>query len=518
MRHVVTIFVLAALQAACSGGAGTPPAQGAAQPAQAAATATAGAPQAAADGDDAPPAYEAALPVELRVLLQQTYTGDFDGMVKRRVIRAGVPFNRTYYFIDEGQQRGLAYEYLMLFEEALNKKLNTGLLKVHVVPMPLPRDQLLSALQAGKVDLVAAQLTITPERQAIVDFTAPSRRGVNEIVVTGPESPAINSVDELAGKRVHVRKTSSYYQSLQALNQRFAKEGKTPVDINEASDYLEDDDLLEMVNAGLIDAVVVDDYLAKFWGKIFPKLQLHENVQLRSGADIAGAVRKKSPKFLAEINAFVAANGFDSAIGRILNNRYLSNTKYVTNARSEASRRKFEQMAAIFKKYGDQYDFDYLMMAAQGYQESRLDHNARSHVGAIGVMQVMPATGAEQKVGDIKQLEPNIHAGVKYMRFMRDQYFKDEPMSDLNKALFTFASYNAGPGRIRGLRREAAKRGLDPNVWFGNVEHIASERIGRETVTYVANIYKYYLAYSLVVQENARRKAAKTAITSGGSR
>ena len=153
-------------------------------------------------------------------------------------------------------------------------------------------------------------------------------------------------------------------------------------------------------------------------------------------------------------------------------------------------------------------------MAAQGYQESGLDNSVKSPVGAIGVMQVMPATGNDLKVGDISQLEPNIHAGVKYMRWMIDEHFKDEPMDRLNKGLFAFASYNAGPGRIRQLRHEAEKRGLDPNVWFGNVEQVVSERIGRETVTYVSNIYKYYVAYRMVMEEQERRDAAKKALES----
>ncbi len=166
----------------------------------------------------------------------------------------------------------------------------------------------------------------------------------------------------------------------------------------------------------------------------------------------------------------------------------------------------------LFRKYGGQYKLDFLLMAAQGYQESTLDQNVKSPVGAIGVMQVMPPTGKELNVGDISQLEPNIHAGVKYMRFMMDQYYKDEPMDELNKALMTFASYNAGPGRIRQLRRETEKRGLNPNLWFGNVERIASERIGRETVTYVSNIFKYYLTYRLLSDQTARRDAAKAAV------
>jgi membrane-bound lytic murein transglycosylase MltF len=152
---------------------------------------------------------------------------------------------------------------------------------------------------------------------------------------------------------------------------------------------------------------------------------------------------------------------------------------------------------------------DFLLMLAQGFQESGLDHTVKSPVGAVGVMQVMPATGKELKVGDIGQLENNVHAGVKYMRFVIDEYYKDEPMDDLNKGLFAFASYNAGPNRMRQLRAEAQKRGLNPNLWFNNVERIASERIGRETVTYVANIYKYYIAYRLSIEEMQQRQKAK---------
>ena len=196
----------------------------------------------------------------------------------------------------------------------------------------------------------------------------------------------------------------------------------------------------------------------------------------------------------------------------MIERRYLQNVKYVKNAAADAERQKLQAVVELFKKYGAQYNLDYLLMAAQGYQESTLDQNVKSPVGAIGVMQVMPPTGKELNVGDITQVEPNIHAGVKYMRFMMDQYFKDEPMDDLNKGLMTFASYNAGPGRVRQLRREAEKRGLDPNVWFGNVERVASERIGRETVTYVSNIYKYYITYRLLADQRERRAAAKAAV------
>ena len=463
-----------------------------------------------ADGDILPtPAYESALPPELRAAVDKPYTGDLEGMIKRRMIRIGVAFNRTNYFVDKGLQRGISYEYGKLMEEKLNENLKTGNLKVHFLFVPLPRDQLLPALVAGRVDFVQAQLTITPERQKIVDFTDPTRVGINEVVVTGPGAPPIASVEDLSGQEVFVRKTSSYYQSLLALDQRLKAAGKAPVDIQAAPENLEDDDLLEMVNAGLIRITVVDNFAAEFWKQVFTDLVVHDDVAVRTGGALAVAIRKDCPELKAALNKVIDKYGLGTAFGNTIEKRYLQNTKYVKNATSEAERRKFLQLVELFRKYGEQYDLDYLLMAAQGYQESRLDQHVKSPVGAIGVMQVMPATATELDVGDIRQLEPNIHAGVKYIRYLQDRYFKDEPMTPLDKGLFAFASYNAGPARIRQLRREAEQRGLDPNVWFGNVEQIASERIGRETVTYVSNIYKYYVAYRLVVAELDRRSATK---------
>jgi membrane-bound lytic murein transglycosylase MltF len=471
------------------------------------------------DADDLPiplPAYEAALPEGVRSRLFEKFTGDFDQMVPRRVIRVGTTFNRTFYFVDKGMQRGAAYELGQAFEEAINKKLKTtNATKVSVAFVPLSRDLLASALAEGKIDCVVAQVIIRPELQAKVDFTNPTRTNVSEVVVSGPGASAIASVDDLSGQDVYARKDSSAWQSLDALNDKLKAKGRALVAIREVPGNLEDDDLLEMVNAGLVPRVVVQDYLAGFWKKVFTNLTVHDTLTLRTGASLAVAVRKNSPLLAAQLNAFLAKNGLGTALGNMIEKRYLESTKFAKQATSEAERKKFQDLVGFFRKYSDQYQLDYLLMAAQGYQESGLDQNAKSQVGAIGVMQVMPATGKELNVGDITKIDANIHAGVKYVRFMMDQYYKGEPMDPLNKGLFVFASYNAGPGRIRQLRREAEKRGLDPNVWFGNVEQIASERIGRETVNYVANIYKYYIAYRLIAEEKARREEAKSSVKSG---
>jgi membrane-bound lytic murein transglycosylase MltF len=453
-----------------------------------------------------------ALPESVRVVMDKPFTGDLDEMVKRRLIRVGVTYNRTHYYIDQGQERGISYEFLKAFEKDLNAQLKTGNLKVNVLLVPMSREQLYPALSSGRVDAVAAMVTVRPELEQLVAFSTPTRRNVSEVLVTGPEAPVITTLDDLAGKEVYVRKIGVYRENLQKLNARFQERGLAPIQIIDLPEVLEDDDILEMVNAGLIPVTFVDDYLATFWSQLFTGIQVHPGVALAAGGNLAVAFRKENPQLKSAVDKWLQKNGDGSAFRNIVEKRYLQDTKMVRQAASNQEMRKLAAVADIFRKYADQYDLDYLLMAAQGYQESTLDHSVRSPVGAVGIMQVMPATGKELKVGDIKQVDANIHAGVKYMRFMMDQYFKDEPMDDLNKGLMTFAAYNAGPGRLRQLRAEAEKRGLDPNVWFGNVEQVASEKIGRETVTYVSNIYKYYIAYRLVYDQRTRRAAAKEAV------
>jgi membrane-bound lytic murein transglycosylase MltF len=498
VRRAVVVLLIAAAATACSGQQEDAP------------TATTAAIPSPADAPIPPTAspYDA-LPETVRNAMDKPFTDDFDAMVKRRAIRVAVTFNRTHYFIDQGQERGLTFESLKLFENDLNADLKTGNLKVHVVIVPMSRDQLHPALANGQVDMVAAMVTVTPEREKLVAFSDPTRTNVSQVVVTGPGAPRIATVDDLAGQEVFVRKGGIYEESLVRLNAQLKASGKPAVVILESPAALEDDDVLEMVNAGLAPITVVDDYLADFWSKVFTDITVHKDVTLRTGGSLAVAFRKDNPKLREAVNTWIRKHGKGDAFRNVVERRYLQNVSYVKNAAADAERRKLVAVRELFEKYGAQYNVDYLLMAAQGYQESTLDQDVKSPVGAVGVMQIMPPTGKELNVGDISEIEPNIHAGVKYMRFMVDQYFKDEPMDNLNKALMTFASYNAGPGRVRQLRREAEKRGLNPNIWFGNVEQVASERIGRETVTYVSNIYKYYITYRLITEQEQRRNAAK---------
>jgi len=431
--------------------------------------------------------------------LKKQWIGDFEAMAERKVLRVLVVQNKMLYFLDHGRHRGVNVDLFNEFEKFINKKLKTGTVKIKVVFLPVQRDQLFTALTEGRGDIAASNLTITPERKKTVDFSTPLLKGVKEIVVAGPDLPALKSIEDLAGQELHLRPSSSYYQHVIKLNKTFKKKGLKPIRIVAASEFLEDSDLLEMVNAGLIPMVIVDDHMARFWVQIFEKVTLYPEIAVNTGGEIAWAFRKNSPELSAVVNEFLKTAKKGTLLGNMIFTRYLQENKWARNSLSPEEIKKFQEVVDLFKTYSERYGFDYLMTAALAYQESQLDQSRKSHVGAVGIMQLMPATAADKNVGipDIKELENNIHAGHKYLRFIQDRYFSDPQIDTLNRYLFSFAAYNAGPAKVNRLRKEAGENGLDPNVWFQNVEIIAAKRIGRETVQYVSNIYKYYISYKL---------------------
>jgi len=444
-------------------------------------------------------------------VLAEKWLGDFDGMAKRGRIRVLVVPSKTFFFIDRGVQRGITHDAMREFEKFINTKLKRKTLKVSVVFIPVRRDQLLDKLAEGYGDIAAANLTVTSQRLEKVDFSDPFGSDVKEVVVTKGDEKPMKSYDELEGREVHVRKSSSYYESLLIMNNLFKKTGRKPMKLVAADEALEDEDLLEMLHAGLISTVIVDSHKAQLWAKIFENIQVHSDAYVRDDGKIAWAFRKKSPQLKKIVNEFVKKNKKGTLIGNMLLNRYLKNVDYIKNSVNEKEMEKFQAMVGLFKKYADQFGFDYLLLGAQAYQESGLDQSKKSPVGAIGVMQVLPSTAKDPNVGipDIHVLEKNIHAGAKYLRFISDRYFNEESIDPLNKMLFSFASYNAGPAKIQRVRQRAKKMGLDDTKWFQNSEVAAAEIIGRETVQYVSNIYKYYLAYTMAQEQLQERQSKK---------
>lgn len=440
-------------------------------------------------------------------------TGDIDALLRYRVIRVGVPYSKTFFYTVKGVQYGIAYEAGKEFEKYLNKKYpqQNKNLKVHVLFTVTSRDKAVADLTGGTVDILMGGIAITPGRQKLVDFSDPTLNDVKEIVVTAPNTPPIASLSYLAGKEVFVRKTSAYWEQLERLNEQFKKGQKAAVQLKPVPEDLGDEDILEMVNAGLLPATVVYDWTAKLWSKLLPKMQGDPEVSIGPGVSYGWVVRKNSPKLMADINEFVKTHRQGTAFSQQLITKYTGSAFMLKQAVSPDSMKRFEQTAQVFRKYSDKYGMDYLLMMAEGYQESGLNQQVKSPVGAIGVMQLMPGTGKDMNVGDITQEEANIHAGVKYFSSTMNRLYGNEPVDDLNKVLFTFAAYNCGPARVKQLRAEAAQKGLDPNVWMNNVEFIAAARVGQETVNYVTNIYKYYVAYKLIaVQEEQRNKAKES--------
>jgi membrane-bound lytic murein transglycosylase MltF len=433
------------------------------------------------------------------------WSGDFDGMLERRTVRVLVPYSRTLFFNDKGAQRGLVADALKDFEVWLNRKHKLKTRPITVAALPTTREELIPGLLQGRGDLAVGNLTITPERAQRVDFSIPANKAVTEIVVTGPASPALATLDDLAGHEVHVRRSSSYYDSLARLNKRFRALDKPQITLTLVPEALEDEDMMDMLAAGLLKLIVVDDWKAVAWAGLLPKVKPRADLALAEAGATGWAFRKASPKLAELVNQFIRTHPGSHAARMKSYPAYL---KRVRNATAEADWKRFEQTTALFRKYGQRYSFDHLMVTALGYQESRLDQNARSHVGAIGIMQLMPETARGLKVGDITQAEPNVHGGFKYLRQIYDRHLDAGGLDEQNRTLLAIAAYNAGSGRIASLRAEAAQKGLDPNVWFNNVELVAARRVGQETVVYVRNIYKYYVAYRLQLETLEARRAA----------
>ncbi len=487
---------------------------------------SAGDPAARPAGEDPPPVLEPALPPlpdveiprELAPVLEP-WLGDLDGMVQRRRLRVGVVHSSFFLYFDRGRPRGLTYELLRQFERALNRRL--GLKKtadqIHVVLVPMGRDQLVPWLEEGRIDLAAGNLTVTPARSDRVRFSDPLATGIREILVTGPAAQPVETLDDLAGRTVVVRPSSSYFESLRKLNADFAARGLVPVDVLPAYDLLEDEDIVGLVAAGLAEATVVDSHKAEFLASVHPEIELHQNLALREDAEIAWAFRKNNPKLAGEVNHFVAGHKIGTLVGNVLAQRDLGDPDPIVDALGEQGRQLLSKEADLFRKYGDMYGLHWLKLAAQAYQESRLDQNKRSRAGAVGIMQVKPSTARDRNVGvnDISTMDGNIHAGTKYLRFIMDRYFGDDHIGPMDRWLLGLAAYNAGPGRIAKLRAQAAKAGLDPDRWFDHVELIAAQRIGRETVSYVRNVVSYYLAYRMAferaqLRNEAREQAARS--------
>jgi membrane-bound lytic murein transglycosylase MltF len=437
--------------------------------------------------------------------------GDLDTMKEWRTIRILTVYSTGQYYFHKGQEKGFTKEWAVLLQKFINRNKPPKALNVRAVIVPVARNQLIPALLAGRGDLVIANQSITQERKEVLEFSTPVSKPLAEILVTGPSAPTLASIEDLSGQIVHVRHSSSYRESLEHLNTRLEKKGLPPVEIEPVSEFLEDEDLIEMVNSGLLPWAIIDDYKLLMWKGVFTNLTPRPDIVLREGGRIAWAFRKNSPLLAAEVNAFLKKNRQGTLVGNVLMNRYVRDFDWTENAFSDEDYARFQALLATFKKYGERYEVDHLLAAAQGYQESRLNQSARSKAGAVGIMQILPSTAGDHNIAidNIDKADNNIHAGIKYLSFLRNRYFNDPEIGEADQTLMALAAYNLGPARMTQLRRKAESKGYDPNIWFDNVELAAATHVGREPVQYVANIYKYYVAYRGALRDVAQRNTAR---------
>ncbi len=453
-------------------------------------------------------------PSPLASHFRKQYTDDLDGLLAKHYIRVLTTFNKTNFYISGSKFYGFEYALVKDYEKFLNRHKKRGDLKVVVEFIPVSRDRLIPALVNGYGDIAAAGLTITPERLKKVDFTIPYLTGIDEVIVLNKNVRGIKTLQDLSGREIFVRQSSSYYESLVSLNRKLRKEGKMPVRIIRADENLETEDILELVNSGAVGITVADSHIAGIWSRVLDNLRVMDNLKVRSGGRIAWMVRKDNPRLKENLNRFIRKHRKGTLHGNIYFDRYYRNTKWITNPLTEQETARLREYKALFRKYAGQYGFDWMLIMAMAFQESGLDNRKKSRAGAVGIMQVRPSTAAEKNIGirDVHLPENNIHAGVKYLAFLRDRYFSDPGIRPRDRVRFALAAYNAGPAKIQKMRRAAGKMGLNPDRWFRNTEMAALKYIGQETVRYVSNINKYYLIFKLVLEKDRVRSTEKRKI------
>lgn len=455
-------------------------------------------------------AGQSAEPHPLDAHIGERYDADLDGLLERRYVRVLTTYNRTNFFLAGGKPRGFEYDLLKEYQKALNKNISRRELRVVIEFIPVARDRLIPDLVAGYGDIAAAGLTVTDRRRQQVDFTDPYVAGIDEVLVMNAAEPPIDKPSGLSGKALFVRPSSSYYQSLRDFNRKLHGQGKPPVRIVQADENLETEDILELVNSGAVARTICDSHIAKAWSKVFTDIRIYPDVAVRQGGQIAWAVRKNNPQLKASLNRFIQSHRKGTLLGNIYFSRYYEKKTWISHPLRGAAGNRLKPILPLFKKFAKRYGFDWRLIAAMAYQESGFDQSKVSPRGAVGIMQIRPKTAADPKIGipDVSTVENNIHAAVKYLSFLRRQYFNDAAIRPRDRVRFSLAAYNAGPARIRKARRLAGQMQLNPDRWFRNVEMAMLKIVGQETVRYVSNINKYYVIYRNAFERVEEREAA----------
>ncbi len=431
--------------------------------------------------------------------LDDHWREDLPEMLQRRTIRVLTTYSPSTYFIFEGRSYGFEYSLLKDFETFINRRFRRKATQTVLEFIPVPENLLIPCLQIGIGDMVAAGIRRPPQDIDGIDFTIPYLQNVSDVLITHRQAPAINLIEDLAGRRIHIQPAWQQSKTLRRIDARLLVTGRRPLNRTTTNGFLSSEDILELVNEGVIDLSIVESHIARLWSSVYPDIVILEFPEISAHTPIAWAVRRDNPEFKASLDRFLRGRQRGSWFGNIYYRQYFKETRWVSNPLIPTDHAKFSRYAPLFRKYGSRYGFDWMLLAAIAYQESQMKNRRRSHAGAVGLMQVMPTTAGDANV-DIDNIwdpEQNVHAGSKYLALLRDVYFPAAEYSPQERIHFILAAYNAGPGKIARCRRLAVRMGNDPRKWFGHTELAARRLIGNETVRYVSNVSKYYMAYSL---------------------
>ncbi len=434
------------------------------------------------------------------------YPASLETILERRSLRVLTSRNAFDFFLHDGRRGGYQYEMARAFVDFLNERYSDergeGALPIHFELIPVHDDQLIPLLLEGAADLIAARLTITPERASRVRFSEPYRT-VDELLVTHDRTPRIESIEGLAGQRVVVRQSSSYAESLAELDRELVAAGLDPIEIEFVDERLETERILELVAARRFPYTVADSMVAELAVGIHPQLRIVEVEPLRRGGRLAWATHPSAAALTKEMNAFLARYEEGSLLGNMAVRKYFEAESAFVAPFAEGNR-GISEYDHLFRANSERFDLDWRLVAAMAYQESRFDPLASNRSGAVGLLQIKPETAREPYI-DIPQVEgignvnENVRAGLKYLTWIKERYFDSKPeMRERDRLRMALAAYNAGPRTLIRARRRAEQLGLDPNRWFRNVELALLDMRKTEPVVYVSEINQRYLAYLLL--------------------
>lgn len=422
---------------------------------------------------------------------REDYTDDLPGLKERGRLRMLTRNNPLTYFIHRGRQVGFEYELIKGFAARHELRLD--------IVIPDSHADLLTYLNEGKGDLVAAAMTITAPRQELAAFSRPYNE-VDELVVVRADQDSITALGDLAGRTLHVRRSSSFYTTLEALQDSIG------LKVVAVSDTVETEEILAGVEEGLYDITLSDSNLLDVEIAYGRRLKAAFSIK---PTVLGWAVRKGNPELLAALDRYVQEER-GGLLFNMMKKRYFKNKRTIAKAKDSLRvdlSGRLSPFDDLVKKHARRYNQDWRLIMAQMYQESKFDPKATSWVGALGLMQIMPETGRELGFADLRDPEQNIHAGVKYMHQLVERFDPALPMEE--RVRLALASYNVGYGHVLDARQLAREKGWNPDKWFGHVERAMKllakpayyKRArygfcrGGQPVHYVRNVQSMYDAY-----------------------